>query len=81
MENTLKSSSLSRSLQETLVTADESGQLGNIFLWDPKTGSQLTAYKGHTTAPNTLCYNVGNTYLLSAHPSKPNNSIFLKAFT
>ena len=66
MTNALQLNRANKSLQETLVTADESGQLGNIFLWDPKTGSQLAAYKGGTTAPNTLCYNVGNSYLLSA---------------
>ena len=71
MENALSYNRLNKSLQETLITADESGQLGNIFLWDPKTGSQLAAYKGGSTASNTLCYNVGNTYLLSAHPTKP----------
>ena len=60
-----------RSAQEILVTADSSGQLGNICFWDQKTGSQLAAYKGGITAPNTLCYNVGKTFLLSAHPNKP----------
>lgn len=66
-----------RSVQEILVTADNSGQLGNIFLWDSKTGSQLAAYKGGVTAPNTLCYNVGNTYLLSACPNKPLLNVWL----
>ena len=61
----------SHSGQEILVTADDNGQLGNICLWDPKTGSQLAVYKGGITAPNTLCYNVGNTFLLSAQPNKP----------
>ena len=71
IQNHISEYSPSRTLQEILVTSDNSGQLGNIFFWDPKTGSQLAAYKGGITAPNTLCYNVGNTFLLSAHPSKP----------
>ena len=71
MENNLQMYRKGKNLEEILITADESGQLGNIFLWDPKTGSQLAAYKGGTTASNTLCYNLGSTYLLSAHPSKP----------
>ena len=79
MENDKTSNRRNRDLQEILVTSDNSGQLGNIFFWDPKNGSQLAAYKGGTTAPNTLCYNVGSTFLLSANPNKPllKSDIFL----
>ena len=66
-----------RSVQEILVTADNTGMLGNIFLWDSKTGSQLATYKGGVTAPNTLCYNVGKTFLLSASPNKPLLNVWL----
>ena len=71
MENTKSLNRQRRNLQEILITADNSGQLGNIFFWDPKNGSQLAAYKGGTSAPNTLCYNVGRTFLISANPNKP----------
>ena len=56
---------------EILITSEATGQLANICLWDPKTGSQLAAFKGGITAPNSLCFNVGKTFLLSAHPTKP----------
>ena len=58
-------------VHEILLTSDSTAQAANICVWDPNTGSQLAAFKGGITACNTLCYNVGRTFLLSAHPSKP----------
>ena len=58
-------------VHEILLTSDSTAQAANICMWDPNTGSQLAAFKGGITAANTLCYIVGRTFLLSAHPSKP----------
>jgi len=55
---------------EALLTSDNSGQLWNICVWDPETGSTLTTYKGSSSAPRTLSM-IGADYIISAPPSKP----------
>lgn len=55
---------------EVLLTSESSGQFWNSCLWDPGSGSALTTYKGHTSVARTLTL-VGDTFLVSARPSKP----------
>eukprot|EP00088_Acartia_fossae_P003160 TRINITY_DN1130_c0_g1_i3.p1 TRINITY_DN1130_c0_g1~~TRINITY_DN1130_c0_g1_i3.p1 ORF type:complete len:444 (-),score=79.97 TRINITY_DN1130_c0_g1_i3:64-1353(-) len=55
---------------EVLLTGDSSGQMYNLAVWDPDTGTFLSSFKGGSSAPHT-CTFVGNDYILSAPPEKP----------
>ncbi len=55
---------------EVLLTSESSGQMCNLALWDPATGSSLRSYKGNVTRSRTATL-VGNSFLVSAQPSKP----------
>jgi len=55
---------------EILMTGDAKGQMYNLAVWDPDTGTLLSIYKGGSSSPNT-CTMVGNDYIISAPPEKP----------
>jgi len=77
------------SKNEVLVSSDTSGQMWNLGVWDPETGTILTTYKGGATVPGTFC-RVGGDYFLSANKDKPllnvwqinrNEQLALRLFT
>ena len=49
---------------EVLLTSESSGQMFNMAIWDPVTGTNLKIYKGNTTKAKTCCM-LGNTFLVS----------------
>ena len=55
---------------EVLLTSEDTGQMWNICVWDPSTGSTLKTYKGSATKAKTAGF-ISNTFLVSAQPSKP----------
>jgi len=55
---------------EVLLTSEKSGQLWNLGIFDPETGTLLTSFKGNSTLSHTVSL-VGNDYILSAQPDKP----------
>ena len=55
---------------EILLSSEATGQMWNICLWDPQTGSTLKTYKGHASKAKTTGF-VSNTFLVSAQPTKP----------
>ena len=55
---------------EVLLTSDSSGQMFNMCVWDPFTGTNLKIYKGNTTKSKTCCM-LGNTFLVSGQSKQP----------
>lgn len=55
---------------EVLLTSEKRGQLWNLGIFDPETGTLLTTYKGNSTLSHTVSV-LGNDYILSAQPDKP----------
>jgi len=55
---------------EVLITGDSSGQMYNLAVWDPDTGTFLSSYRGGASAPHT-CTFVGSDYIISAPADKP----------
>ena len=55
---------------EVLLTSDSSGQMFNMCVWDPTTGTNLKIYKGNTTRSKTCCM-IGNTFLISSQTKQP----------
>lgn len=55
---------------EIAVTSDSSGQLWNTCVWNPRTGTMLSTYKGGISAPHTLSL-IGNDYLITGEKLKP----------
>jgi len=55
---------------EVLLTSDSSGQMCNMSVLDPVTGSNLKTYKSNTTKAKTCCI-LGNTFLVSGQTKQP----------
>lgn len=55
---------------EVLLSSEATGQMFNVCVWDPATGSNLRIYKGNATKSRTLT-TVGNSFLVSGQPNKP----------
>jgi len=55
---------------EVLLTSESSGQMFNMAIWDPVTGTNLKIYKGNTTKAKTCCM-LGNTFLVSGQTKQP----------
>lgn len=55
---------------EVLVSGEHSGQMCNLSVWDPSTGTNLRIYKGNSTRAKTLSF-LGNTFVVSGQPNKP----------
>jgi len=52
------------------MTGDSSGQMYNLSVWDPDTGTILSSFKGGSSASHTVTM-IGNDYIISAPPDKP----------
>jgi len=61
---------MSKEKLEVLLTSDSSGQMFNMCVWDPTTGTSLKIYKGNTTRSKTCCI-IGNTFLISSQVKQP----------
>ena len=55
---------------EVLLSSESTGQMWNMCVWDPSTGSSLRTYKGHSTKAKTASF-IGNSYMISVQPTKP----------
>nr|XP_022316779.1 WD repeat-containing protein 18-like [Crassostrea virginica] len=55
---------------EILLTSEVTGQLWNVCVWDPESGTSVVTFKGGTSAPHGLAV-LGHQYLVSASPTKP----------
>ena len=55
---------------EVLLSSEDTGQMWNMCVWDPSTGSTLKTYKGNATKAKTAGF-ISNTFLISGQPSKP----------
>ncbi|XP_069686456.1 WD repeat-containing protein 18-like isoform X1 [Periplaneta americana] len=56
---------------EVVITSENSGQLWNACVWDPRVGTSLMTYKGGGVAsPHSLCL-LGKDYLVMGDNSKP----------
>jgi len=61
---------MSNSRLEVLLSSEATGQMFNICVWDPTTGTNLKIYKGSATKLKTFCV-LGNTFIVSGQPHKP----------
>lgn len=52
------------------MIGDNSGQMYNLSVWDPDTGTLLSSYKGGSSASHTVTM-IGSDYIISAPPDKP----------
>lgn len=55
---------------QILLTSVVTGQLWNVCVWDPESGTSVVTFKGGTSAPHGLAV-LGHQYLVSASPTKP----------
>lgn len=61
---------MSNAQLEILVSGEITGQMCNLSIYDPTTGTNLRIYKGNSTKPKTLCF-LGNSFVVSGQPNKP----------
>ena len=61
---------------EVLLSSEASGQMWNMCVWDPATGSALKTFKGSATKSRTTAF-LGNTFLVSGQPNKPLLNVWL----